>query len=347
MSTLEALDDLRKNLRMYLSQPMEDGHFQERQMIDREKKRLEKVLTLEDYLASLELVDISLFPDTDAGREQKAKHLSDIERCKEQAADPERQKRIKKAIACLEEDRQHCAGRLDGRANYLCIIPAREVLQRLDGNYVLANIFYQMLRADSLLTYETLLIQYLSSLDSHIASIGEGAIEAAAGLYGLQSDTIAKTVTSRVFKEFIDEVESLSGIHRLAVFICACPHLDQTLDYATRRRMGASRDFDSFLPLAQLSKGSKEVNYTRLAKEPILKPLDFPDENNKRRRTAEPQSEEEEEEEEASVSATDEPPQETFKEWLERQSASIVEKPTGFSSNWGDEKLFLSRKDTE
>lgn len=284
MSTLDALEDLRQQLRLYLSKPIEGGHFKERSMVERERKRLEDQRSLCKELLRIkeEMTETKFLDDTEEGRLAKEKFTAHFREVVRQANDPERQQKFAERIKTLETiELSGAMERLFDRANYLAIIPAQEILNRFRQSYAHANLFYQLVRIDSLLTYESLLLMYAMSKDPHIASIGEGVIEASAAFYGVQADLLAALVENAVFKEFIDEVESLSGRAKIALIVCECPELKSSMPLWRRKLFGANRYFDSFQPLNEINARDKDkgilTNYQRLCtrwKEAIV---GFPD----------------------------------------------------------------------
>lgn len=283
MSTLDALEDLRQQLRLYLSKPVEGGHFKERSMVERERKRLEDQRSLcREMLRIKEEMVKQKFSDTEEGRLAEEKFTAHFREVTRQANDVERQRFFTERIEALETvELSGAMERLFDRANYLAIIPTQEILNRFRQCYAHANLFYQFVRIDSLLTYESLLSMYAMSKDSHIASIGEGVIGASATFYGVQADLLAALIQNAVFKEFIDEVESLSGRAKIALIVCECPELKSSMPLWRRKLFGANRYFDSFQPLSELNARGKDkgvlTNYQRLSTHWKENIVDFPD----------------------------------------------------------------------
>lgn len=283
MSTLDALEDLRQQLRLYLSKPVEGGHFKERSMVERERKRLEDQRSLCQELRRLkDSMPDEEYPDTEEGRLAKKKLIAHFEEVQRQANDVNRQRYFNECIDALETvEAPKAMERLFDRANYLAIIPTQEILNRFRQCYAHANLFYQFVKIDSLLSYESLLLMYATSKDPHIASIGGGAIEASAAFYGIQADLLAALIENAVFKEFLDEVESLSGRAKIALIVCECPELKSSMPLWRRKLFGANRYFDSFQPLCELNARGKDkgvlTNYQRLCTQWKENIVAFPD----------------------------------------------------------------------
>lgn len=152
-----------------------------------------------------------------------------------------------------ERDRNtESSTRLFDRAQYLCLIPVNEVVLTLNGSFGHASLFYDFVKADGLLRYETMCFAYGMSKDSHIASIGVATIEEYASYYGVASAVLANLVKHLVFKKFIDEFESISDRNKIIRMVTECPDAKDSLVYSGRVAHGVDPDYDSFAPLLRI-----------------------------------------------------------------------------------------------
>lgn len=244
---------------MYLSTHRENGHFNERLMVEKERKRLQATRTFlkeeTERLSSMNTETLS--------QEEKEKHTGYLQGMQRKMEDLETHKQ---AMSQLDSECEDIKKRLFDRANYLVLLSPEEVLERLRHSYAQANVFYQMLRADCLLNYESLLIYYATLKEDHAGALGESTIAAAAAFYGLQEDLLFAFIKNATFKEFIDEVESVGGGDRVALLVCEHPDIEDTVSYDKRKLFGANRYYDFMEPLRKLDKTSSDTyrtNYNR------------------------------------------------------------------------------------
>lgn len=171
---------------------------------------------------------------------------------------------IPKELSEMQE--QNLPSRTFNRANWLVLIPVNEMVTRIKGagpsfmnGRHEANILYKMIEADGLLRYETTLFLYgiseTSELAAHVNTLAD-----AAGFYGIDPDEYSRFIVFPVFKQFIDEFESVNSksIRNLSVYFIEHKDINDTCDWDTRILFGMQPNYDSFAPLGYLK---KKTNY--------------------------------------------------------------------------------------